>query len=156
MTISNQNQAAPSAWRDEMPVTNRYTFGIAGEKFFRAIKDEGKILGTRCSSCDRIYVPAVEFCERCLRKTDEWVDVGTVGEIVTFTELHVNLDGSEREEPEIVAFVRLGDGGLVHRLAAADPGQVKIGQQVRVVLKAAGEREGSIKDISHFEIIAAQ
>ena len=97
MSTSNLNHAAPSAWRDEMPVTNRYTFGTAGERFFRTIKDEGRIIGTHCEKCDWIYVPAAAFCERCLGENTEWVDVGTSGEIVTFTELHVAYDGSPLE-----------------------------------------------------------
>ncbi|HUV28583.1 MAG TPA: hypothetical protein VMW34_14580, partial [Anaerolineales bacterium] len=40
MTLLEPGNNSPSAWRDEMPVTNRYTFGVAGERFFRAIKDE--------------------------------------------------------------------------------------------------------------------
>ena len=147
------NKSAPATWQDEMPVTNRYTFGIAGERFFRAIKDEAKILGARCEKCDRIYVPAASFCERCLGATSEWVDVGIVGEIVTFTEVHVGYDGSALDSPEIVAFVRFGDGGLIHRLALSDQQSVEIGQQARIVFKPVEQREGTIQDISHFEIV---
>jgi uncharacterized OB-fold protein len=153
MSTSNLNHAAPSAWRDEMPVTNRYTFGTAGERFFRTIKDEGRILGTHCEKCDRVYVPAAAFCERCLGENTEWVDVGTSGEIVTFTELHVAYDGSPLEPPDLIAFVKFGDGGLINRLEAPENGTVEIGQQARAVFKPLSEREGSIQDISHFEII---
>lgn len=153
MSNPQQNQSALSAWRDEMPVTNRYTFGIAGERFFRAIKDQGKILGARCTKCDRIYVPAAAFCERCLGETSEWVDVGTVGEIITFSEVHVGYDGSQLESPEIVAFVRFGDGGLIHRIILSDHQTIEIGRQARIVFKPAEQREGTIQDISHFEIV---
>ena len=153
MPLSNFSHESPSNWRDDMPVTNRYTYGIAGERFFRAIKDEGKIFGTHCSSCDRTYVPAAEFCERCLRQTDEWVDVGTVGEIVTFTELYIGYDGSPLEQPELIALIRFGDGGLINRLETSNPESVEIGQQAKVIFKPASERQGSILDISHFEII---
>lgn len=153
MTTRKSIQDAPSVWRDEMPVTNRYTFGIAGERFFRAIKNDGVIYGSRCSKCERVYVPAVEYCERCLQKTDEWIDVGNVGEIVTFTELHFGYDGEPLEKPEIIALVRFGDGGLVHRLETTNSGEVEIGMMARVVFKPASERQGSILDISHFEIV---
>ena len=153
MTLLEPGHNSPSAWRDEMPVTNRYTFGVAGERFFRAIKDEQRILGTHCSTCERIYVPAAVFCERCLDQLDEWVDVGTVGEIVTFTHLYVDYDGSPLEEPKTIAFIRFGDGGLIHRLIAPNFEQVEIGMQAEAVFKPASEREGSILDISHFELI---
>jgi len=153
MALLERDPNAPVAWRDEMPVTSRYTFGLAGERFFRAIKDEGRILGTHCPRCDRTYVPATLFCERCLGELDEWVDVGTVGQVHTFTLLYVNYDGSPRETPEVVAFVRLGDGGLVHRLGEVAPEDVHVGMQVEAVFKPQAERTGSILDIEYFRPI---
>lgn len=151
MTLLERNPKAPAAWLGDLPVTSRYTYGLAGERFFRAIKDESKILGTRCSNCERTYVPAALFCERCLDQLDEWVDVGTTGEVHTYTLLYENYDGSPREEPEIVAFVKLADGGLIHRLDGIDPEDVVIGMQVEAVFKPKAKREGSILDITHFK-----
>jgi uncharacterized OB-fold protein len=151
MTLLKRDPNAPTSWHDEMPVTNRYTYGLAGERFFKTIKDEGRIFGTHCSNCDRIYVPAAAFCERCMSQLDEWVDVGIFGEVVTFTLLYVDYDGSPRDEPETVAFIRMGDGGLIHRLADIDPADVFIGMKVEAVFKSETEREGSILDIAHFK-----
>ncbi len=150
MTLLERDPKAPGAWLGEMPVISRYTFGLAGERFFRTIKEEGRILGTRCGRCERTYVPAAVFCERCLGKLDEWVDVGTVGEVFTYTLLYENVKGTHRQTLEIVAFVRLGDGGLVHRLGEVEPEAVSIGTPVQAVFKPAAEREGSILDIHYF------
>ncbi len=141
---------APQSWRGQMPVRSRYTYGLAGERFFRALKDEGKILGTRCLRCDVLYVPGRAFCERCLDGLDEWVDVGTRGPVYTFTLLYKDLDGNPLPTPEIVALVQFGDGGIVHRLGEVDPDVVTIGMEVEAVLRPAKERKGSILDISHF------
>ncbi len=151
MTLLHRDPKAPLSWQGDLPVTNRYTYGLAGEKFFRSIKDEGRILGTHCPNCDRTYVPAAVFCERCLAKLDDWVDVGTSGEVITYTFLFVNLDGSPRDKPEIIAFVRFGEGGLVHRLSEINPDQVEIGMLVEAVFKPASERIGSILDIDYFK-----
>jgi len=151
MTLLERDRNAPQAWHGNLPVTSRYTYGLAGERFFRAIKDEGKLLGTYCPQCERTYVPATLFCERCLSQLDEWVDVGTTGEVLTFTLLYENVDGSRRELPEIVAFVRFGDGGIVHRLGRVVPENVEIGLQVEAVFKDPEDREGSILDIVYFK-----
>jgi uncharacterized OB-fold protein len=151
MTLLNRDPNSPFQWRGEFPVTNRYTYGLAGEKFFRTLKEESKILGTYCPHCDYTYVPAAIFCERCLAKLDEWIDVGTTGEVDTYTILHVNLDGSPTETPQIIAFIRFGDGGLVHRLAEIDPEQVDFGITVQAVFKPVIERIGSILDIAYFK-----
>ncbi len=150
MTLLERDSNAPSAWTGEMFVTSRYTFGLAGERFFRAIKDEGRILGARCAKCDLTYVPAALYCERCLGELTEWVDVGVCGEVHSFTLLYENLDGSHRGTPEIVALVQLGDGGLVHRLGEVEPDDVAIGMLVEAVFKPVEERQGSILDIAFF------
>lgn len=151
MALLERDPRAPGSWEDDLPVTNRYSFGLAGERFFRAIKDEGHILGTRCSRCGLTYVPAASFCERCLSELTEWVEVGNRGKVETFTLLYVEVDGSLLDQPQIVAFVRLGDGGLIHLLGEIDPESVSIGMPVEAVFKPASERQGSIQDILYFK-----
>lgn len=151
MTLIEYDKNAPKAWYGNLPVTSRYTFGIAGDKFFRKIKEEGKIIGTRCQKCERVYVPASLFCERCLGKLDEWVDVGTVGEVKTFTLLYKNYDGTSREIPEVIAFIGLGDGGIIHRLGLVSFDEIRIGMKVKAVFKPEEDREGSILDIVYFK-----
>jgi uncharacterized protein len=143
-------KGAPIAWHGDLPVTSRYTAGLAGERFFRALKDEGRILGSHCPRCDVTYVPGRVFCERCLAELDDWVDVGLIGEVHTFTLLFENLDGSHRAEPIAVAFVALGDGGIVHTLGDVAPEDVYIGMTVEAVLKPPAERVGGIHDIACF------
>jgi uncharacterized OB-fold protein len=150
MTLLKPGPDAPGAWHGNLPVTSRYTFGLAGERFFRAIKDKSVILGSHCEACDRTYVPATMFCERCLAELDKWVDVGTKGVVLTYTVVYVNVDGSHRESPEVVAFIRIEDGGLIHRLGEVLPAEVAVGMPVKAVFKSAAEREGSILDIVHF------
>ena len=155
MSLLERDPNAPTAWYGDLPVTNRYTFGLAGERFFRAIKDEGRIYGTFCPKCNRTYVPAAAFCERCLGELTEWIDVGARGEVVTYTLLYENYDGSPRDTPEIVAFVRLGDGGLVHKLGDLQPDEIAIGLEVEAVFKPKTDRAGSILDILYFKPVKA-
>jgi uncharacterized OB-fold protein len=150
MSLLERSHQAPAAIHGTLPVTSRYSFGLAGERFFRAIKDEGVILGTHCPDCEITFVPGTAFCERCLNGLDEWVDVGTIGEVYTFTLLFEGYDGIPLEEPEILAFVKIGDGGLVHRLDEVEPDEIEIGLLVEAVFKPKEERTGSINDILYF------
>lgn len=149
MTLLERDNQAPQAWRGSLPVTSRYTFGLAGEQFFRTLKDEGKIMGAHCPRCDRTYVPAVAFCERCLSELTEWVNMGLAGELLTFTLLFVDVDGQPLEDPELVGLVAFGDGGLIHKLDV-DLDALEIGMTVKAVLKPKAQRTGSILDILHF------
>lgn len=155
MTLLDRDPHAPDRWHDNLPVTSRYSYGLAGERFFRTLKENGQITGTYCPSCKHTYVPAQSFCERCLSELNEWRDIGLEGEVFTYTILSVNLDGSDKAEPEIIAFVTLGDGGLVHRLGNVLPENIGFGMRVKAILKPQDDRQGSILDILYFEPVAA-
>jgi uncharacterized OB-fold protein len=141
------------AWRGNIPIRSRYSAGIAGERFFREIKDHARIVGTHCPECDLIYVPATIFCERCFEELDEWVEVGSRGTVFTYTVLFRDLDDEPLETPAVLAYVALEDcdGGLVHYLGDIDPKDVYVGLEVEAVFKEPAEREGSILDIRHFQ-----
>ena len=150
MTLLERDKNAPQAWHGSLPVPSRYTYGLAGERFFRALKDEGVIMGSYCPDCDHTYVPATVFCERCLAELTDWNDMGLVGELHTFTVMFVGYDGEPLDTPEVVGFVAFGDGGLVHRIDA-DPDELFIGMPMKAVLKSKAKREGSILDIEGFK-----
>lgn len=140
------------AWQGSIPVSSRYTFGIAGQRFMEALVGDGVILGARCEPCSRVYVPATLFCEKCFSELDETVAVGPEGEVVSFTVVHRDLDGATLDAPQIAAAVRL-DGAtsvFVHRGLGEAAGW-SIGARARVVL--ADDRKGSILDIAGVEII---
>jgi uncharacterized OB-fold protein len=139
-------------WHGSMPVESRYTLGPAGERFFRTLKDEARLLGTRCGRCGVTYVPGRLFCERCFDELSEWTEVGPEGVVEAVTHVHAGPDGSRLDSPVLLALVRLdgADTVLVHYLGGVAPGDAKIGLRVRTVFRPAAERTGSILDISHF------
>jgi uncharacterized OB-fold protein len=141
--------------KGDLPFHSVYTVGIAGERFFRALKDEGKIMGTRCGNCEVSYIPGRMYCERCFTHLEDeaWFDAGTWGNVHTFTVMHIGLDGDALETPQVLAFIEIGEtgSGLVHNLGDVDPDELFIGMPVEAVFKSAGERTGSITDIRYFK-----
>lgn len=146
------NNTVARAVEGEIPIQSRYTYGLAGERFFREIMENARLLGTRCDECDYTYVPPAIYCERCFARLDQWVEVSARGSVQSFTVVMVALDGSPLDEPEIMALVQLdgADGVLVHRLGDVDVEDLAIGMPVKAVFKPRKERKGSILDISHF------
>jgi uncharacterized protein len=140
------------AWKGDIPIRSRYTAGVAGERFFREIKDNARFMGTRCEACDLVYVPAVMFCERCFTQLDEWLEVPSQGTVFTYTVLYRDLDDHVLDPPAVMAYVKLygTDGGLVHYLGDVDPEEVEIGMEVEAVFKDPAERQGSILDVACF------
>ena len=133
----------------DFPVNFRYTAGIAGERFLREIKDNGKLVATRCPSCNLNYLPPRMYCERCLSKLEEYVAIENVGTVHSCTVCTLDNEGKALPQPVNVAYVRFpsAHGGLIHR----SKGEVVIGDKVRVVFKEKSKRTGSILDIDYFE-----
>jgi hypothetical protein len=141
------------AWYGDMPVESLYTVGIAGEKFFRAIKDDGIFLGTKCKKCNIVYVPPKIYCEHCFEKLDEYIEVADCGSLESFTCVHIGLDGKRLENPIFVGLIRL-DGSstcIIHKLGETTVEELCIGMRVCAVLKPKKERKGSINDILYFK-----
>ncbi len=146
------NTTTPTFWEGAIPVRYVYTFGLAGEKFFRTVKDKGTFLATYCEDCDISFVPPKIYCDRCFNELDSYIDVGTIGYVETFTLSFRNMDGSEKEAPELLAMVRIGDtdGGLIHYLKGFEVDEIGIGMPVKAVFKPKAQRKGSIEDIIGF------
>jgi uncharacterized OB-fold protein len=136
-----------------IPVRHRYTAGVAGDRFFRALRDKGEILATPCTACGVVYVPGRMFCERCFAPLSEWVRVGPGGTLESYTAVHVDPDGNPLATPAWIGLVML-DGAttvLVHRLEpnGTEPG---IGVRVEAVIEPKARRTGSINDIRAFRL----
>lgn len=137
----------------EIPCTFLYTAGLAGEDFFRKLKNEGTLLASRCDKCGVTYLPSRVFCERCMSHLPKPIELKPKGEVCSFTECHENMDGTRKAEPLIIAAIKIdgADTTLVHYLSGVKGGEAEIGMKVEAVLKAKKEREGSILDILHFK-----
>ena len=136
------------------PVKSRYTAGVAGQRFFEEIKENGKIYGSRCEDCAVTFVPARIYCERCFKRLQEdtdWIDVGTEGEIHSYTVVHKEKSGKEKAEASLIAAIKIADGLLIHRLGEIKPEEVEIGMKVAAELKPKEERQGGIEDIKYFK-----
>ncbi|MBI4616959.1 MAG: Zn-ribbon domain-containing OB-fold protein [Planctomycetes bacterium] len=146
---SNQKMRA---WHGDIPITNHYTAGVGGERFFRELKENGRIVGGVCPACRETILPPRLFCERCFETIQELRPVPLPGWIGSVTRVHVDLDGRRLARPEWIAFVEFEGvrGGLIHRLEVAGDETPEIGDPVQPVFRPAAERQGGILDILHF------
>jgi len=140
-------------WLGHMEVEYyHYTAGLAGERFFTALREEGRLLGSRCEKCGLTYIPPRIYCERCFAELEEFVDVGLRGRVRSFTLARIDRDGRPLSPPEIRALISFGDDttDLLHLLGEVAPEELCIGMEVEAVLKPKREREGKITDILYF------
>ncbi len=145
-------------WNIDMSVDYIYTSGIAGEKFFTALRDEGRVLAVHCPVCRNNQLPPRPFCEGCFTPLDQYVDVPAEGKVAAFTVSRLDHRGKPLAHPDVIAFVTfkgIQEGGLIHRLLVA-PEAAKTGMRVRLKLKPKEARSGNILDIEGFEPAASQ
>lgn len=118
----------------------RYAAGAAGSRFLVALRDERRILGSRCVTCACVLAPMRAFCPICSGTDLEELEVGPAGVVQSWT---------TRQDGTLFALVRLdgADTALLHRLLAV-PGRAHCGMRVRALF--AAERRGSILDLEGF------
>ena len=138
-------------WRGNIPIHHRYTVGVAGQRFFAALRDDKVILASQCSGCDdRFLLPKI-YCEICYVETPDWGPVEGSGFVKTFTLVHLNLDEEPLAAPVTAAVIGWEGvrGGIVHRLGGVAPSQIRTGMAVAPQWREA--RTGSIQDILFFK-----
>lgn len=142
----------PLTLKGQMAVPYTWWVGETGSRFLISLRDNQKILGTRCKACETVYVPPRKNCGRCFVDIEEWVDVADQGVIEGYTIVHYAYPVQPVKPPFAYALIKLDgtDVGFLH-LIKNDLGRIKNG--LRVKAKFKGERTGNILDIDSFELI---
>lgn len=99
------NPATPIRIPGKWDIPYNYTIGTFASAFFTALSEQ-RIVGCRCSRCERVAVPPKSFCEYCFIPVEELVDVGTAGTIQAVTMVTAPFAGSP-PVPYVVAYVKL-------------------------------------------------
>lgn len=135
------------SWHGNIPMGHKYTMGVAGEEFFKRLRDKGEIAATLHEGADSPTLPPSLFDPETFAPVKKWVKVGPGGTVDTFT---VYGDGNDRK---VLALIRLdgAEGGLLHWIGGCDPDDVEIGMRVKAVLEGKKNRTGALRDIRHFK-----
>ena len=144
-------------YHGQIYIPNTYSAGAVGSRFLTTLRDNGMILGMRCSKCNRVYVPARSVCTECFAQIDEWVEVGDKGTVLTYSIDYETKPVMQPVEPPVVyAVIQLdgADSGFAHMLGEVEPEKLSIGMRVQAVFKPKRERVASILDIRYFKPIS--
>ena len=138
-----------SYFEGRIPMQYRYTYGIAGDRFFRGLK-EGKLIGSRAKQSGIVYCPPRIFCEESFEEIDDIVNLNGKGEVESFTVCFEDLHGMP-QLPEIIALVKFdgADTGFAAPLKC-DLEEACIGMRVKLSYVPKNRRKGSINDV-YFE-----
>jgi len=141
-------------YHGQIYIPNTYSAGAVGSRFLIELRDNKRIMGIRCPTCNRVYVPARSVCKDCFAQLNEWVEVSDKGTLLTYTVCHQPNRVQPMEPPLVYGIIQLdgADNGFVHMLGEIEPEQLRIGMRVQAVFKE--KREASILDIKYFKPLA--
>lgn len=128
----------------------QYFAGRTGSRFLVALRDDRKLLGTRCPTCGKVYVPPRPTCEQHPGPSTEWVTLPGTGTIAGFTVIRYAEPYQPVPPPYILALIQLdgADSRLTHVVKGVAPSQVRVGMRVKPVFAKA--TTSTILDIDHF------
>ena len=143
-------------YEGQIYIPNTYTAGALGTKILTLLKDKQKIMGMRCPTCNRVYVPARSTCKDCFEQIDELVEVSDKGTVMTYTVVYEPHISQPVEPPFAYRIIQLdgADNSLVHMLGGVEPERFQVGMRVQAVFKDKRERTGSILEIKYFKPLA--
>jgi uncharacterized OB-fold protein len=128
-----------------------YTAGISQSRFLRGMA-EGKLLGERCPTCGKVYVPSRGACPVDGIPTEEVVELPSMGTVTSFCIVNVEFTGRGIDIPYASALV-VPDGadlavfGLIQEIPHD---QVRMGLRVEAKWKDPADWETSFENIEYW------
>jgi uncharacterized OB-fold protein len=136
----------------ERPVKLDYTYtaGRAQSRFLHGIT-ERRLIGERCPSCSKVYVPPRGSCPTCGVPTAEQVELPGTGTVTTFCVVNIPFAGQAVECPYVSATVLLdgADLGIFHLIQEIPAHEVRMGLRVEPVWK--DELLPTLESIKYFK-----
>ena len=141
----------PGKWE----LAYNYAAGETVSKFLVELRDNARILATKCKLCNRVLVPARSYCERCfISIKDSWVELPPRGTLEAFTIVATKFEGLP-DPPYVICYIKLdgADTSIPHFLKGVDLSnieeareRIKVGMRVRLIFKDKEQREGRMND----------
>ncbi|MCX5144800.1 MULTISPECIES: Zn-ribbon domain-containing OB-fold protein [unclassified Streptomyces] len=111
-----------------------YSPGRAQSAYLEALAGR-RVVGERCPSCRKVYVPPRGACPTCGVATTERVEVGPRGTVTTFCVVNIKAKNLDIEVPYVYAHIALdgADLALHARIGGIPYDQVRMGLRVEPV-----------------------
>ncbi len=136
-----------------VPVSLDYNYAASPEEtlFYRGL-NEGRIMGQRCPTCEKVYIPPRSACPADGTPTAEEIELSQTGTVTTFCIVNVPFLGQKITPPYVSAYVLLdgADIAVLHLILGVPADEVRMGMRVKAVWKPKDEWTFSLENIDHF------
>jgi uncharacterized protein len=135
------------------PVQLHYQHSVSPEesRYLQAL-DRGRLVGQRCPSCTKVYIPPRGACPTCGVPTTTEAALPDVGTVTTFCVVNVPFLGQRIEPPYVAAYILLdgADIAFLHLVLGCDPAEVRMGLRVEAVWRPREQWNSTLANIDHF------
>jgi uncharacterized OB-fold protein len=132
----------------------QYKFNITHHQpFLKKLKDK-KLVGNKCSACNRVFFPPRLVCGKCLIKPDQWVDLRDTGQVSTYTIVYLKdpETGDVLEKPVVMVQQDNCDTNFMAELQPdIDFKDTYIGMPIKVHWTES--TSGNLKDIEYYDLL---
>lgn len=132
-------------------LTYQYTPGRAASRFLKEVERK-RLVGQRCPVCKKVYVPPRGSCPTDGVATEEEVELGHTGTIVSFCVVNVPFMANLMEIPYVGALIQLdgSDIPIMHLIQEVPYDEVHMGMRVEAVWVPDGEISHTLESIKYF------
>lgn len=152
MTDEWRRQTAPIVYAGGIHMPYSWTVGRVGSRFFVELRDNGRLMASRCRTCNVVWIPPRLRCPECFQTIEDhdWLEVGPQGTLRHFTVVRYEHPAQPVKPPFAYGLIDLdkADRAIVHFVVGKDPKNLKQGMRVKPVFKP--DRKGNILDILYF------
>jgi len=114
---------------------------------------EGKILGGKCQTTGKVYVPPRGASPVDGKPTEEYVELPHTGVLTTFTVVRFPFEGQKLTPPYCFGAIVLDGAGLpiYHLISGVPHDEIRMGMRVKAKWKPSDQWETSVENILYFE-----
>ncbi|MFX1364291.1 MAG: Zn-ribbon domain-containing OB-fold protein [Promethearchaeota archaeon] len=146
-----ETRRMPGSWY----ISNyKFKFDITHLQPFLNKLKEKKLVGLKCSGCNRVFFPPKSICGKCLMKPDQWVDLRETGEVSTFAIAYLKDPETDEVKEKPMVLIRQ-DGADTTFMIELNPDvefkDTYIGMPVKVHWNE--NLSGNLNDIEYYDLI---
>jgi uncharacterized protein len=153
VTLPERLQGVEPVRAIRTPASLRYNYtpGRAASRFLKEVAKK-RLVGQRCPKCQKVYVPPRGSCPTDGVPTEEEVELGHSGTIVSFCVVNVPFMANLMEIPYVGALIQLdgSDIPIMHLIQEVPYDQVHMGMRVEAVWVPDDEISHTLESIKHF------
>jgi uncharacterized OB-fold protein len=151
--VAQQPSRNPEVAGIVVPIELDYLYAASPEEslFYTALQ-EGRLVGQRCPTCGKVYIPPRSACPADGTPTEEEIELPDTGTVTTFCIVNVPFLGQRITPPYVSAYILLdgADIAFLHLILDIPAEEVRMGMRVKAVWKPRDEWGTTIENISHF------